>query len=357
MCQDYLFLLFARSGKSSLITCIYMGSFFLPRSDCGPMTDQKRPLSGASIVAVCFAAFVVIVYLAVKFGDPDVRSPPPSGAPPAQAAAPPPGQPVVAQVVEAPKSDIDRILEYSDPGDALVFARARMGDTTDGPSQGAALLALWLDANGKWEHFEPKRDETSVGKVKKDSLSELGRRMCARGRVIQIHKERAGRTSFFTGNLVTEAGNIINFVAVGSTGELVEDSRARFCGSSAETMHSKTCPEARHKACRWSEPSISLRTARRGDHLPAWAGHGVAFRSHVHRQGWLGRGRSTGFYARDRFTRRAHRRVRACSSSRATRSLRVACATVGSDGLRAAKGEPSDAALGRRARTGARARC
>lgn len=209
-----------------------MGHFFLLRPKCGPMADLEKQLDRAKLIGGAFVALVVIVYVAVKFGDPEVRNPASSGAPPAaiERAVPPPGQPVVAQAVEAPKSDGERILEYENPVDALVFARARMGDTTDGPSVGALLFALWLHANGKWEYFEPKRDETSVGKVKKDALSELGRRMCARGRVIQIKREPMAGASFFFGNLATEAGNIINFVAVGSTGEIVEDSRARFCG-------------------------------------------------------------------------------------------------------------------------------
>lgn len=139
--------------------------------------------------------------------------------------------PIVEPIVEREDpSVVDRVDGMSKLSDVIDATREHMADTTDGPSPGALMVAIWLYKRGGWTDVEPKRDETSVGKVKKDGAAERGKRMCARGRVTQISKDPVFPGAF-VGNIFTEAGNIVNFLsAMGTTGEIIEDSRARFCG-------------------------------------------------------------------------------------------------------------------------------
>jgi hypothetical protein len=67
--------------------------------------------------------------------------------------------------------------------------------------------------------------------VKKDAEAERGRRLCYSGRIIQIARAELGDGRYvFVGLLMTSRRDIFHFLAAGSTGALVEDSRARICG-------------------------------------------------------------------------------------------------------------------------------
>ena len=116
--------------------------------------------------------------------------------------------------------------------EALSIARPLMADTYDKASDGAMLLAIWSAPNLKWTDVYVKKDETSFGRIKKDSEFERGKRLCYSGRIIQISRERAVSGRLYAGLLMTGRRNIniIHFFAAGSTGELVEGSWARFCG-------------------------------------------------------------------------------------------------------------------------------
>jgi hypothetical protein len=104
-----------------------------------------------------------------------------------------------------------------------------MTDTVDDLSTGAAMLAIWAAANMRWSDIAVPENETSIGLVKKDSSTTRGKRMCIWGTIIQIAKENDA-PKIFRGNLVTAGRDFVNFLAVGSTGELVERSSARICG-------------------------------------------------------------------------------------------------------------------------------
>jgi hypothetical protein len=66
--------------------------------------------------------------------------------------------------------------------------------------------------------------------MRKDSDAARGKRMCVRGQLIQIQKEKVGDGGLFTGLLLANYSDIYSFIAVGSTGELVSNSNARLCG-------------------------------------------------------------------------------------------------------------------------------
>jgi hypothetical protein len=83
----------------------------------------------------------------------------------------------------------------------------------------------------KWADVAVAKDETSFALVRKDADEARGKRMCTSGQVVQIEVQKipgAGKHS--EGLLMSSAGNIYNFIAAGSSGELVERSYARFCG-------------------------------------------------------------------------------------------------------------------------------
>lgn len=115
--------------------------------------------------------------------------------------------------------------------DAVAYARTQMTDTDDEASPGGVLLAMWGAKHMTWADVGVAKSETSYALVRKDSDAHRGKRVCIRGSLIQIQKEDAGNgTHVFTGLMMTGYSEITNFIAVGSTGELVARSKARFCG-------------------------------------------------------------------------------------------------------------------------------
>jgi len=74
--------------------------------------------------------------------------------------------------------------------------------------------------------------------VMKDSNSQRGSRICTGGRVIEISVDNTvpgGKV--FLGGMYNDAGQLYRFVAVRSTGEIVANSRAKFCGIVTGQQH------------------------------------------------------------------------------------------------------------------------
>jgi hypothetical protein len=105
-----------------------------------------------------------------------------------------------------------------------------MSDTDDETSRGALMLALWANTRLRWSDVAVDKNETSFALIRKDSDASRGKRLCIRGTLIQIQKEGGGDATFFTGLMLTGNSQLASFIAVGSTGELVERRSARFCG-------------------------------------------------------------------------------------------------------------------------------
>ena len=114
---------------------------------------------------------------------------------------------------------------------AMGYATLLMKDERNDISTGTVWAALWMLKHGKWNDIAPAKDETTFARVQKDSDAERGKRLCVAGRVIQITTKKAGEAGKYYAGLLTSAnGNIFNFLAVGSSGDIVERSAARFCG-------------------------------------------------------------------------------------------------------------------------------
>lgn len=92
-----------------------------------------------------------------------------------------------------------------------------------------AVLAAWSLEHLKWEDIDGL-SETSVAKVKKDAESEIGKKICSRGRVLQISVSKMGGKPLAEGLIYSPSGKPISFLAVGSSGDIEENSQARFCG-------------------------------------------------------------------------------------------------------------------------------
>lgn len=116
--------------------------------------------------------------------------------------------------------------------DALDLSIVQMADTTNDDSPGTLYLTRWAADRMKLASVAVAKNETSFKLVMKDSDSELGKRLCVRGRLISISKVKRGpeQPTIFAGLLDMGAFDIVSFFAVQSTGELVEGNRARLCG-------------------------------------------------------------------------------------------------------------------------------
>ena len=143
-------------------------------------------------------------------------------------------EPPAPAAVEAPKpaepSPLEKVLAKPTLAEAIAQLGSEMTDTYNEVSPGGLMLAVWSANRLAWRDVGVAKNETSIALVRKDSDASRGKRMCASGRIIQIAKSDVADTKLFSGLMFTSSGDIIHFIAVKSTGALVEQSRARLCG-------------------------------------------------------------------------------------------------------------------------------
>jgi hypothetical protein len=123
---------------------------------------------------------------------------------------------------------IEKVLAKGSASEAFQYALGFMDETFNQSSDGTLLFAAWAGQSMQWSDVDISADETSFGKIKKDVNSERGKRMCWSGSIVQIQKVQD--LNVFYGLLSTSRGALISYRAARSTGELVGNSRARFCG-------------------------------------------------------------------------------------------------------------------------------
>lgn len=136
--------------------------------------------------------------------------------------------PVVAP--PPPRTPVDEIMEQATLPEAIAVALPKMTDTDDETSPGALLLALWAAKHLTWSAVTVAKNETSFALVHKDSDAARGKRLCVRGSIVQISKLDLVDRVVFHGLMLSGYSDLVSFIAAGSTGELVEQSGARFCG-------------------------------------------------------------------------------------------------------------------------------
>jgi hypothetical protein len=140
---------------------------------------------------------------------------------PAVEAPPPPPPPIEASVE-------DRIGNAASLAEAIALARPEMASTSGDVARGGWLLAGY-GAKLRWADVDVE-PETTIGHVLKDAEAERGKRMCAAGTLRSIERRDLERRKVYVGRLEIADGDAIAFIAVGTTGELVKRSAARFCG-------------------------------------------------------------------------------------------------------------------------------
>lgn len=129
-------------------------------------------------------------------------------------------------------------IDFANLQDAIASTLPHMADTSNGEiSKGGAFLALWSDRNLKWSELQ----EVPAGKfalVMKDSETQRGKRICTSGTVIEISVDATvpGK-KIYIGGMYDDSGSLYRFVAVRSTGEIVAQSRAKFCGIITGQQH------------------------------------------------------------------------------------------------------------------------
>jgi hypothetical protein len=142
-------------------------------------------------------------------------------------APPPPQAPAIPEKLEP--TLMEQLAEETTLPGALKVIGPHFDDATDDLDPGALKFALWSASHLKWQDIQ-QLPETKHAKVLKDPDAERGKRNCYRGKIAQIQVDRSAGTPVYLGGLVTGGGTVLRFAAVGSTGELVEDSYANFCG-------------------------------------------------------------------------------------------------------------------------------
>ena len=157
----------------------------------------------------------------------DATAPPPIEAKeePQPAPAPPPPKPSPFQQA------LTQVMQVNTLPQAIEMLRPMMTDVQgENMDPGAALLAVWaLQKQPKWEDLQAI-PPTKYGLVMKDPESERGERLCARGSIVQIQVERSEAGTLHHGVFFTNQYKFIRYSVWGSTGELVEESRAKLCG-------------------------------------------------------------------------------------------------------------------------------
>jgi hypothetical protein len=200
-----------------------------------PYHLAKRGAYGAPNRLAAGLLSMVLLVGGAGFALANVRTSAPFGSP-----APDPS-PVRAQASAEPAADepsaelraarmLTAAVEQKTLADAVAYARPKMEDTANASSIGAVLVAAWAKANMTWADVGIARDETSIALVKKDSDRERGKRLCISGNLVQIEVDKSFPGKPYVGLLRTGSWDLVHFVAVGSTGQLVEQSAARFCG-------------------------------------------------------------------------------------------------------------------------------
>ncbi len=143
-------------------------------------------------------------------------------------------QPVVAQSEGAEKSNSEKYAELlasrNNLSDAINMIKPIMSDEFDAFPTSAGILAAWMNNKNIKIGDIKSLESTSHGKVLKDSFSERGKQLCVSAALVEIQVDRSAGFPAYHAGLVNNYTDVNRVLAVGSTGDLVADSNATFCG-------------------------------------------------------------------------------------------------------------------------------
>lgn len=134
-------------------------------------------------------------------------------------------------VVKEP-TPLEVILETKDLNKALAVMKPLFKDVgpDEPPDENARSFAIWADSNLTWKDLGTL-PFVKPANVKKDPDLERAKYFCLVGRIVQIARV-PGKYPIYTGVMggSTRDDDVVNFLAVHSTGDLVEKSKSKFCG-------------------------------------------------------------------------------------------------------------------------------
>lgn len=137
----------------------------------------------------------------------------------------------------APAAPAPLQLSWSTLNEAIAATRLDMADVQgDEVSKGAALLAIWGADHMKWGELQAI-PAGKYGMVMKEPDSQRGARLCVNGRVIEIAVDTTVPQKIYQGGMFDADGRIYRFIAGGSTGEIMAESHAKFCGIVTGQQH------------------------------------------------------------------------------------------------------------------------
>lgn len=133
---------------------------------------------------------------------------------------------------EQPKEQSVPKIEFLSLEDAIAKTKPEMKDFNDIEiSKGAAVFAYWASEHLKWADLQ-KTEGSKHALVMKDPDTERGKKLCTNASIVEIQVDNTmpNKVKIYTGGLFDSSMRIYRFIAVGSTGELVANSNAKFCG-------------------------------------------------------------------------------------------------------------------------------
>lgn len=143
---------------------------------------------------------------------------------------PPPIQPeptVESTPTPEPPNPVNVIKLTKTVSAAVNVAKPFMAHVTDGEvNPGTLLFAVWADEHLTWQELAAM-PEARQAVVMKDPPASYGQKLCAPGVVFEIRKDG----DFWVGG-ITNGGfhQIVRFVGIKSSGDIVQNSSAKFCG-------------------------------------------------------------------------------------------------------------------------------
>lgn len=125
---------------------------------------------------------------------------------------------------------VNKVLKAKSLEEALNLCSPYMGNKQDEDDVGTLCLAGWGMSHFSWNMVHVVSDETTPGLVFKDYSTQLGKRICSTGTVVEIHSMGRGVPGMDYGELFGFSGTIYHFITVKGSGNIVGGSTATLCG-------------------------------------------------------------------------------------------------------------------------------
>jgi hypothetical protein len=191
------------------------------------LPEWARVLGYTALVMAVVLSLIGIVALATRGDEPRKTA---QSAAETTSSTPSPRKKPARKPLPPPKTPLERILEIDTFLSAVAYAKPSMADSVEMVDEGTLLIFAWAQKRLRWGDVNVARNETSPALVRKDPDAERGKRACVRGTIVEIKVFRLDFGRGYEGLLMTNDVQFVKFGAVGSTGTLVADSPARFCG-------------------------------------------------------------------------------------------------------------------------------